>query len=518
MALTQKQIEEMDAISGLKTPAPTPVNVQAGMQRADELRKIAASAEERKLKAKETIPEKILNFTGGKEIAQGLGQAMAQKGNTKLLDETQKMQMEIQGNVIKAIKERKARGEDTTRLEKALKDLSFEMSATGLTAERTLNPYRLSKKEVIGDALQLGTTIASVGTYGKAGTETFKLAAKKTMPSAVSTVTKGVGTLKGAGLGAAKGAGIGAAEGAAYGAAQGLKDDKDAAGIVKDAGKGALFGAAVGGVLGGATGGVSGAMKAKKLAKETQHLDAITPKVDDLPAAQYKEALGRGKIVEKTAHEPAKYVLSEGEKAVATKYKHLLQGGDPVVNINNIAKEVAKKDTEVGTFLRKNNRMFNTGELKNSLIERLKNVDDITISEDRITKVKNETIENFIKSLKKNNMETLWQSRKDFDRLTNAFKGAPSFKKEMAREFRNAVQDFIADRTPDNVYKTAMKEMSELINLSENNLTLKAVNERKLSALAKWAKDHPNKAKLLWGAIGAAGLAGGAKVVEAAVE
>ncbi len=168
--------------------------------------------------------------------------------------------------------------------------------------------------------------------------------------------------------------------------------------------------------------------------------------------------------------------------------------------------EVTKKDAEVGKFLEKNNNIFNTGELKNSIMKKLQDVDDITISEDRIAKAKKDVVDNFLKSLKKNDMKTLWTSRKEFDRLSGAFKGSPTFKKEMSREFRNAIQEFIANRTPDNTYKTAMKDMTELLNLADGNLTNKAVNERKLTGLLKWAKDNPNKAKIIYGGLGLGGL------------
>jgi hypothetical protein len=516
--LTPERIKELDAMGGVSTPTPSSRVPDPSDTWAKDLEKIAATSRAKQRKAKETIPEKIGNFTGGTKLAQGLGQAIAAGKTNKDLEEAAERNRTTQGELIKRIKEKKAKGEDTSRLQSALQELGFDMEVEADNRERTLNPNEITKKEVIGDALQLGTTIASIGTVGKAAKGTGTLV-KKAIPSAAKTLTKsGVGVAKGMGIGAAKGAGIGAAEGALYGTASGLKENKDAKGIAKSAALGAAGGAAIGGVVGGVTGGISGGIKASKLKKANAHLDAITPKVDDLPTPEYKEALRRGKIVEKTAHDPAQYVLSESEKAVATKYKHLLQGGDPVVNINKVMKEVEKKDTEVGAFLRKNNGIYNTGELKNALIKRLKDVDDITISADRIEKAKGDVIDNFLKSLKKNDMESLWKSRKEFDKFSKAFQGTPTFKKEMAREFRNAVQDFIADRTPDDVYKTSMKEMSELLNLADDNLTLKAVNERKLSKLAKWAKDNPNKAKMIWGSLAAAGLGIGGTAVASVIE
>lgn len=526
MAISPEKLKEIRMKAGFSPdlPPPTAVDPKLGQQRVQDFYKAIGGAPVVEKTKGTKIAEGIGNFIGGTKIAQGVGQAIAERpasvtyrgndatkkmGTAAALEETDKQNIEIQTNILKRIKEKKARGEDTSRLEGALEDLGFNLEVSASNREDFLNPEKLTNKQVVGDATQLAATLAA----GELLKGTTKLATK--LPGKVG---KGAGIIPGATKGVVAGASAGLIEGSAQGAAQGLKDNEDTREVLSSAVKGGVIGSVAGGVLGGITGGVVGKKVAKKITQQTTHLEAITPKVDDMPTEQYREALRKGKIAEKSAKEPAKYVLSKKEIATANKYKDLLQGKDPVVNINNLANKVDELDTEVGKFLRKNNGIYNTGELRNYLTKALENVDDITISEDRIQKAKTGVIDNFLKSLDKNDMETLWIKRKEFDTLSKAFQGSPTFKKEMSRAFRNAIQDFIADKTPNNTYKTFMKDMSELINLSQGNLEMKAINERKLSGLAKWMKDNPGKTKLIWGALGTLGLGLGAKAVEATID
>lgn len=438
---------------------------------------------------KPTIAEKVLDFTGGKEIAQGIGQALNMGAASKQLKETQKMQFDLQGQLLQKIKEGKAQGQDVSRFEKALGFLTEDIASTGAGAERLLNPNELTPKEVVGDALQLATT-AGAGTALKPVTQ---------------MATGGVGVVSGALKGTAAGALSGAATGGAYGAAQGLQENKDIKGVTESAVSGAAIGGITGGVLGGVTGAVSGGLKGRALRKENQYLEAITPETKDLPVAEYEKLVARGRIAPKSGRTPDTYILSPEEIATAEKYKSLL-GKDPVQNTKNLINEVAKTDKDVESFLKTKNGIFNTGELKNSLASKLEGIDDLTVDESRLAKLKESTIDNFLKSLKKNDMESLWRARKKFDqRIESAFRGSPTLQKEMKVAFRNAVQDFISERTDDVTYKGYMKDMSNLYSLIDTTST-KASKERGINAVQAWIKNNPGKAKIVgWGG-GAAGL------------
>lgn len=431
---------------------------------------------------KRTGLEKVADFTGGKELGQGLGQAMALGKNSKAIDETQKEQIDIQTKLIKRIREKKDLGQDTSRLEGALEDLGMDIESRGNNAENILNPNQLTEKQIIGDALQIGTTVLGAGT----------------LPGATKAVTGATTIGKGMAQGFKTGAITGGAISGATGFSQGLQEDKSVKDSLVQGLKTGAVGAVTGGVLGLATGGISGGIRGRALRKEQALLKNVTPDVRDIPAKQYEKLLAQGKISPKTATGRAKYVLSDAEKQTALKYQKLVKK-DPVETTKNIINEISRQDDEVGVFLRKKNGIFNTGELKNSIKTSMSDVTDIMADEKKINKAKTALIDNFIKELPKNDMESLWKARKAFDgKIDSAFKGSPTLQKEMKIAFRNAVQDFISERTDDVTYRAMMKEMSNLFRLKDT-VAVKAVKERGMSALRKWAIDNPIKAGIAGG-------------------
>ncbi len=233
---------------------------------------------------------------------------------------------------------------------------------------------------------------------------------------------------------------------------------------------------------------------------EQTALEAITPRTKDLTPTEYEKLLAQRKITPKSTTKPSEYILSDSEKATAKKYESLLQDKDPVKNSTNLIGEISDKDKKVGDFLTENNSIFNSGELKNHISSELENVSDVTIPEDRIQKLKSTMIDNFIKELPKNDMKSLWEARKEFDqKIEKAFSGSPTLQNEMKKAFRNSVQNFIAERTPNEVYKGYMKDMTELFNLNDVVAT-KATKEKGLNAIQTWIKQNPTKAKIIgWG-------------------
>lgn len=200
---------------------------------------------------KRSVAEKVLGFTGGEKLGQGLGQALANKGISKDIDAVQKSQFEIQGNLIKKIKEDKALGKDTIKLERALTDLNADIEEIGQGTGKLLNQKELTSKQVIGDALQLGTTVLGAGQ----------------LPGMAKATVAKTGFLAGAKAGAIQGAKAGAVYGTSSGVSQGLKEDKDLGGIVKSGLIGGATGVASGAVLGGLIGGVTGGLKGRALRK-----------------------------------------------------------------------------------------------------------------------------------------------------------------------------------------------------------------------------------------------------------
>lgn len=246
--------------------------------------------------------------------------------------------------------------------------------------------------------------------------------------------------------------------------------------------------------------------KAGKEAKATEKaLESVTPRVTDFSPNDYEDMLRLGRISPKTAKEPAKYVLTGAEREVALRNRHLIDK-DPVKTSINLMKDISRKDAEVGDFLRKNNAIFSNGELRNHILQSLDEVDDISIPEERIAKLKTTLTDGFIRALGKNDMESLWTARKAFDRsIERVFSGSPTLQNRVKREMRNSVQEFIMQRTPDDVYGGKMREMRELFDLFDT-VSTKATKERGRSKIQEWVKKNPGKAKAIgWGTGGIVG-------------
>ncbi len=219
--------------------------------------------------------------------------------------------------------------------------------------------------------------------------------------------------------------------------------------------------------------------------------EAITPNMSELTQEEYKQLLRQKKIAPKTATGEAKYIPSKEELATAEKNSHLLQGS-PEESVRNISDELARKDLEVEGFLKENNGIYNTGELKNFIKKRIEGVGDVTVSDSKLKKLKDGMIKEFTAKLERNDIESLWRARKEFDQsIEKAFSGSPTLQNTVKKEFRNAVQDFIAERTPNMTYKGYMKEMRNLFDLEDVLLT-RAGKSRSLSGIGEFVKKNPN--------------------------
>lgn len=233
---------------------------------------------------------------GGKKVAEGLGMAIAAPELQSQLEEAEQAGSDIQLQLLKTINEKKANGEDTTRLQNALDSLKISQTGTRDVQEDFTGALP-SNKEVIGSAVRLAGTAAG-GTIAKAFTP----------------ATKATGVMSGIGQGARVGALTGATEGAIQGAGIGAERELGAGGIAASAVGGAALGGVTGGVLGGVVGGVSGQMNKTRAIKAQQ--EALLKSKPDSTVAKYT-LNGRGKI----ANDPiAQETIKQGvdESVVAT--------------------------------------------------------------------------------------------------------------------------------------------------------------------------------------------------------
>ena len=126
-------------------------------------------------------------IAGVSNIGKGLGQALANKQISEGLESAQTRSIDIQTNLLNTIKEKKSRGEDTTRLEAALQDLGGSIQEIGSQTSELLNQEGISGKKIAGDIIQIGSYMFP---YGKAA----KLAGKavgKTAGGVASGATGG---------------------------------------------------------------------------------------------------------------------------------------------------------------------------------------------------------------------------------------------------------------------------------------------------------------------------------------
>lgn len=424
---------------------------------------------------------------GGVKLAEGLGKAIAAPGVQKQMSEAEQKASDTEFALVKAINQNKQSGKDTSRLEKALQRHQESMKVIR-DAQEDFTSSLPTNKEVIGSTARLGAA-----------------ALAPTIGSGMATAT-GAKTAVGIGQGALRGglagAGTGLTTGALVGAGAGLEQNLDASGVAKSAAVGGATGLVTGGILGAGTGAFVGRANAK--VDPNTLLAKITPDPKQLTPTEYKKALAQGKITPKSGTSPASYKLDETQKAVALKYADVVDN-DPVKTVNNINETLSSLDDEVGGFLKQNNGIFSRGELRNRLTDSLDDITDITVDQKTIEKTKNQLINNFIDDIDKNDMVSAWEARKAFDqKIDAAFRGAPSLQKELKVAFRNAVQDFISEKTPDTTYSGYMKDMSNLFRLRDN-VALKAVKERGDSGIQAWIKANPLKAQAITAGLTGAG-------------
>src|SRR3989344_4718519 len=221
----------------------------------------------------------------GKSIADALpsfvpgSAAWTNKQNEELM----KQHEGIANNLLKTIKEKKARGEDTTRLQEALQQHLKDTSKPPIDINETNASVNKSAKQIFGEGLGVATDIASFGTYGNAakGAQTGKLLVKgkmsgvlaKALPEGASTafqktIPTATSKLAAFGKGFVEGAKEAVPLGASYGAASSMQVDDDLPTILKKS-----FGSSViSGVIGGT---LSGFANMKNVSPETLKQEAI---------------------------------------------------------------------------------------------------------------------------------------------------------------------------------------------------------------------------------------------------
>jgi len=214
-------------------------------------------------------------------------------GINKQFKQAQSKQEQTITGLLKAIRDKKAKGEDTTKLKTILDSMNFNVTNSLQQEFEELTP-----RQVVGQAVGVGVDILGAGAVATKGT---------------GLVTKPTSFLKGAGQGAFEGLKTGATFGGGQGFARGLQDDKEGIDLAVDTAVGGVVGGVFGSVLGGITGGVSGGLRGKALRKAQ-----LTKELAENPELVAKFDLGpKGTpIKDKAAIEAVKQGIPENHVAV----------------------------------------------------------------------------------------------------------------------------------------------------------------------------------------------------------
>lgn len=184
-----------------------------------------------------------------------IGESVAAPKNAEMFAEASAGHTKLQNDLMKRIKEKREKGEDTSRLENALNE--YAKDAPKLE-DFTGDVINKSTGRVLGEAAGTLGEVAGFGSYGKSallGEKAFTSglqAAEKILPTVASELTTkipGIGeaaapTLKNIFQSTAKKAAVGATTGEAYDIAQNLQEGKTGTDVLTG-GSGKYIGAAV---------------------------------------------------------------------------------------------------------------------------------------------------------------------------------------------------------------------------------------------------------------------------------
>lgn len=463
-------------------------------------------------KPKKSLLEKVTSFTGGEKIAQGLGQAIANKEISKQIEETQAQQNEIQTKLIAKIREKRELGEDTSRLENALSLLSEDMQETGEGAIKLLNQNDLTGKQVVGDALQLGTTVAGAGALKGANAGKL-MGTQGVVKATTSAKTIGQGIVQGAKTGAISG-GI---YGASSGVSKGLKEDKNAGDIIKSGVSGATTGTITGGILGGVVGGISGGIKGtkiKKIEKEKSFVeDLVAPKAT---TAVKEQALKEGRVTEQGLLSASKIMPSKRDKDIAEVVKGIVsRKNTPTQNLNAIGSKVDDINSGVKAYINAKKVPFNTNQLNKQLNNGKDELNLIFASDKQAEKTYDAVVKEFVKHVKNKDTAGLFDARQSFDKIPAIKKLLDSqglgenAKKEIVLTVRGQANKYVANLLPKgNAFRETLMKESKMLeamqNIAEKNTGIIDMNKFQM-----WTKKYP----VLNGVVGTVGTLLGLKAV-----
>lgn len=393
------------------------------------------------------------NVIGGGKLAEGAGLGIAAPFVRKDLEKSSQMLSEVQNNVIERIKEKRARGEDVTRLQAVLKE-SVGFNQAMADAQSDFVDTLPTKREVIGSSVRLATTLGS-GALGRFGANAAGLS---------KATTIGGGIARGAGAGAISG-GIG---GAIHGGGVAAEQGGDLADISKGVALGTGSGIVAGGVLGGVFGGFQGGLRGKQLRNAEQIEDIVSPYEN---TKSRTEAIIRGEMRDPGALKEATLAPSARTQELAQAAQGVVKKGNTVSqNVSALNSKIDSVNKGVANYVKNNKVPFNKNQLRTQLNSGKEELELVFASDATAEKTYNAVVNAFMKQVGKGDTAGLLRARKDFDKLPAVLKLlknealGENAKREIVLAVRGAANKYTASLLPpNNTFRADLLQQHRLI-------------------------------------------------------
>lgn len=425
------------------------------------------------------------------------------------IETSNQLNRQVQDNLLKAIQDKRAKGEDTSRLVNALKTLDSEINFYDILNTSTGGSLDKSAKQVLGEGAGVATDILGAGA----------------LPGGIGQIAKaktfGQGVMQGARAGAVGGSIFGTAQGAARAA----QEDKTGGEIVGAGIGGGLMGAAAGGVIGGTIGGVSGAIagRGQKVAQTKQ--DFVLDLVSENPTKKVSEqAIREGRVAEPSLFGKARIIPSTKDYRLADAVDEVVSTKNtPFQNVDAINQRVAQINSGVKNLITQKKVPFNTNQLRTRLNAVKEESKLIFASDTNAENTYNAVVDEFMKHLQKKDTLGLFEARQSFDKIPAIKKLLQSeglgenVKKQIVLDVRRAANEYIASLLPaNNPYRALLRQESAMLeavgNIAEKNATV--IGKSKLAILTQ---KYPILKWLVGGAatgiVGAAGVGVGGAII-----
>jgi len=423
----------------------------------------------------QTFLGKARNFAakivGGGEVARGAGLALAAPSVQRNIDETIDNLTSQQTQIIKELREKRAKGEDTTALTTALKLNRDELEKIADTASDFADTMP-NTKQVVGSAARL------------AGTAVGGTIAKQAMG------LTGVGTATTIAGGVARGAGAGAIAGGVEGAIQGTgiaaEADLPTSELISSGVLGAVGGALTGGAISGAIGGIQGGLAARKI-----RIENFSKQLAQEPMTKKAkiEALTQGRLKDPGLFKKAEIAFSDRDLKLADAIDDVVSPKATIgENIDAIRLKVNRTNAGVEDYITQNKTPFNMKQLKSKLIDGKSDLEFIFTSDSNAEKTYNAVSNALMKEVKSGDTLGLFKARQSFDKLPAVQKElqrntlGENTRKEIILQVRKMANEYIASTLPkDNPYRANMLQehymLEALSNIAEKSQNIVGKNK-----------------------------------------